>query len=254
MDTLSTTLDAVCLASQMILESGGETYRAEETVERMCQGLGIPRVDVLALPTGLMLTMTMEDDSTLSRIVRVRNRSTDLGRMDQCNDISRKVASGHMSAEEALQALREIRQFTPQRRFLLVGASALSAASFTVMLGGSWIDFIVSFFCGALVQLLMPPLQKMRVPVLISSMIAGALTTLMALTSTLLLPGVTIEPIISGAIMPLLPGLAVTNAMRDTMRGDLVSGGARAIEAILSVMMLAAGIGLMLSMWGGIRA
>ena len=254
MDTLSTTLDAVCLASQMILESGGETYRAEETVERMCQGLGIPRVDVLALPTGLMLTMTMEDDSTLSRIVRVHNRSTDLGRIDQCNDISRKVASGHMSAEEALKALRAIRQSTPQRRFLLVGASALSAASFTVMLGGSWIDFIVSFFCGALVQLLMPPLQKMRVPVLISSMIAGALTTLMALTSTLLLPGVTIEPIISGAIMPLLPGLAVTNAMRDTMRGDLVSGGARAIEAILSVMMLAAGIGLMLSMWGGIRA
>ena len=70
MDTLSTTLDAVCLASQMILESGGETYRAEETVERMCQGLGIPKVDVLALPTGLMLTMTLEDDSTLSRIVR----------------------------------------------------------------------------------------------------------------------------------------------------------------------------------------
>ena len=253
MDTLSTTLDAVCLASQMILESGGETYRAEETVERMCQGLGIPRVDVLALPTGLMLTMTMEDDSTLSRIVRVRNRSTDLERMDQCNDISRKVASGHMSAEEALKALQEIRRSTPQRRFLLVGASALSAASFTVMLGGGWIDFIVSFFCGALVQLLLPPLQKMRVPVLISSMIAGALTTLMALTSTLLLPDVTIEPIISGAIMPLLPGLAVTNAMRDTMRGDLVSGGARAIEAILSVMMLAAGIGLMLSMWGGIR-
>ena len=108
MDTLSTTLDAVCLASQMILESGGETYRAEETVERMCQGLGIPKVDVLALPTGLMLTLTLEDDSTFSRIVRVHNRSTDLGRMDQCNDISRKVASGRMDAEEALKALRVI--------------------------------------------------------------------------------------------------------------------------------------------------
>lgn len=253
MDALSATLDAVCLASQMILESGGETYRAEETVERMCQGLGIPKVDVLALPTGLMLTMTMGDGGTLSRIVRVHNRSTDLGRMDQCNDISRKVASGQMSAEEALAALRDIRRSVPQHRWLLVGASALSAASFTVMLGGRWIDFVVSFFCGALVQLLLPPLAKMRVPVLISSMIAGALTTLMALVSTLLLPGVTIEPVISGAIMPLLPGLAVTNAMRDTIRGDLVSGGARVIEAVLSVMMLAAGIGLMLSMWGGIK-
>ena len=254
METILTALDAVCLASQMILESGGETYRAEETVEKMCQGLGIPQADVLALPTGLMLTLTLDDGSNLSRIVRVHDRTVDLERIDQCNAVSRKVAAGKMSAEDALGQLRQIHKTRKDRRWLLVGASALSAASFTVMLGGSWTDFGVSFFCGALVQLVLPPLQKMRVPVLISSMIAGALTTLMALVSTLALPGVTIEPVISGAIMPLLPGLAVTNAMRDTIRGDLVSGGARVIEAILSVMMLAAGIGLMLSMWGGISA
>jgi len=253
MDTLATTLDAVCLASEMILESGGETYRAEDTVERMCQGLGIPKVDVLALPTGLMLTLTLEDDSSISRIVRVHSRSNDLGRMDQCNDISRRVASGQMSAEEALRALREIKRPRKEHRFLLIAASALSAASFTVMLGGSWLDFAVSFFCGALVQLVLPPLAQMRVPPVISSMFAGALTTLMALVGRMFFPAVTIEPVISGAIMPLLSGWAVTNAMRDTIRGDLVSGGARVIEAILSVMMLAAGIGLVLSAWGGIR-
>lgn len=254
MDALSTTLDAVSLASQIILENGGETYRAEETVERMCQGLGIPRVDVLALPTGLMLTVTLADDTTYSRIVRVHDRTTDLGRIDQCNAISRRVASGQLGAADALNALHRLKKPKKEKRLLLVGASALSAASFTVMLGGGWTDFIVSFFCGALVQLVIPPMRKMRMPPLISSMFAGALTTLMALAGRHLLPGVTVEPVISGAIMPLLPGLAVTNAMRDTMRGDLVSGGARVVEAILSVMMLAAGIGLVLSMWGGVKA
>ena len=251
MDSLSTTLDAVCLASQMILESGGETHRAEETVERMCQGLGIPRVDVLALPTGLMLTLAMSDDNSISRIVRVHNRSTDLGRIDQCNDISRKVAAGKLSAAEALAALKEIKHTKPEHRMLLIGASALSAGSFTVMLGGSWLDFIVSFFCGMAVQGVLPPLAKKQVPPLISSLIAGALTALMALIGVWVFEDVSVEPIVSGAIMPLLPGLAVTNAMRDTIRGDLVSGGARVIEAILSVMMLAAGIGLMLTMLGG---
>lgn len=251
MDAITTTLDAVCLASQMILESGGETYRAEETVERMCQGLRVPRVDVLALPTGLMLTLTTEDGATVSRLVRVRDRSTNLERIDQCNSVSRKVAAGEMTAREALDRLREIHQPQKDHRLMLIGASALSAGSFTVMLGGTWLDFIVSFFCGALVQLVMPPLSKMRVPTLLSSLLAGALTTLMALVGTLAVQDVHVEPIISGAIMPLLPGLATTNAMRDTMRGDLVSGGARIIEAILGVMMLAAGIGLMLSMWGG---
>lgn len=254
MDAITATLDAVCLASQTILESGGETYRAEETVERMCRGLQMPQVDVLALPTGLMLTLTTEDENTYTRIVRVHDRSTNLERIDQCNTISRQVAAGSMTAEEALRQLKAIRQPQKERRLLLIGASALSAASFTVMLGGAWQDFCVSFFCGALVQLVLPPLSKMRVPTLLSSMIAGALTTLMALVGALALADVNVEPVIAGAIMPLLPGLATTNAMRDTMRGDLVSGGARIIEAFLGVIMLAAGIGLMLTMWGGIKA
>ena len=252
MDTIATTLDAVCLASQIILESGGETYRAEETVERMCAGLGVPHVDVLALPTGLMLTVTGEDDSSTTRIVRVRNRAIDLERIDQCNCISRSVAAGRLSAGEALTRLQEIHRPKPEHRWLLIGASALSAGSFTVMLGGAWLDFIVSFFCGAMVQAIMPPLARRRVPTLLSSLLAGALTTLMALVGVLVLRDVKVEPIISGAIMPLLPGLATTNAIRDTMRGDLVSGGARIIEAMLCAVMLAAGIGLMLSMWGGI--
>ena len=104
MEAISVTLDAVCLASRIILESGGETYRAEETVERMCRGLHIPQVDVFALPTGLMLTLTLEDDSSLSRIVRVRNRGIDLKRLDDCNSVSRKVAEGRMT-EAILTAL-----------------------------------------------------------------------------------------------------------------------------------------------------
>ena len=181
MDSMTTTLDAVCLASQLILENGGETYRAEETVERMCQGLGVPRVDVLALPTGLMLTLTLDEDKTISRIVRVHSRSTDLNRIDECNDISRKVASGNMTAEDALKALQEIKRPQKQKRFIMIVASAVTAASFTLMLGGSWTDFGVSFFCGALVQWVLTPLSKMKAPPLISSMIAGALTTLLAL-------------------------------------------------------------------------
>lgn len=252
MDSITTTLDAVCLASQIILESGGETYRAEETVERMAQGLGIPRVDVLALPTGLMLTLTLKEDASISRLVRVHSRNTDLSRIDECNNVSRMVADGRMNAEEALKALTDIKRPRKEKRGAMIAASAVTAACFTVMLGGSWYDFAISFFCGALVQWVLTPLSRMRVPPLISSMIAGALTTLLALVGTLVLKEANVEPIIAGAIMPLLPGLATTNAMRDTIRGDLVSGGARLGEAILSVMMLAAGIGLTLSMWGGV--
>ena len=252
MEKITLVLDTVGLASQIILENGGETYRAEETVERMCKGLGVPKVDVLALPTGLMLTLTDDEGNNITRIVRVHSRSIHLKNIDLCNGISRQVAAGKMTAEEAMKALQEVKRERNERKWLLIGASALSAGGFAVMLGGAWIEFFVALFCGTAVEAIMLLMAKRSVPGMVSGLIAGALTTLAALAGSVIFPGLNIEPIISGSIMPLLPGLATTNGIRDTIRGDLVSGGARIIEAVLCAIMLAAGIGLVLSMWRGV--
>jgi len=251
MESITMVLDAVCLASRIILECGGETYRAEETVERMCRGLGIPKVDVLALPTGLMLTLATEEVNNITRIVRVHKRGIDLKRVDLCNGISRQVATGRMGAREALEALQAIAKPEKEKEWLLVGASALSAGGFSIMLGGQWIDFLIALFCGVAVQLSAAYMSKRRMPGLVSGLISGAITTLVALLGTVIFPGANVEPIISGSIMPLLPGLATTNSIRDTLRGDLVSGGARLVEAVLCAVMLAAGIGLTLAIWRG---
>nr|WP_243884954.1 threonine/serine exporter family protein [Lactiplantibacillus plantarum] len=44
--------------------------------------------------------------------------------------------------------------------------------------------------------------------------------------------------------MPLVPGVAITNAVRDTMTGNLLSGPARAVEAVLSACAIGVGIAL----------
>ncbi len=251
MGHLCVELEAACLAAQIILESGGETYRAEETAERMCIGLGVLHTDVMAFPTGLMLTVRTAQGDSESRIVRVRSRSINLARIDACNQISRKVAQKQMNAEDALAGLNELRTKYSTQQLFLIPAFALSAAFFSVMLGGAWQDFVVALVCGALTQSMMPFLQRRAVPGMLSGMLASFLTALIALIAAMLFPQVHPEAVISGAIMPLLPGIAMTNAVRDTMRGDLISGGARIIEAALISIMLAAGVGIMLAVWGG---
>ena len=57
------------------------------------------------------------------------------------------------------------------------------------------------------------------------------------LTSILPL-GQHLDPIIIGSIMPLVPGVAITNAIRDTIQGDLVAGNSRATEAFLIIFLL----------------
>lgn len=244
-------LDAVCLAARLVLENGGETYRAEETVEHMCRGFGMPKVDVLALPTGLTLTLAAGDGETAhTRLVRVRSRVTNLARLDACNTVSRQVAKGQLTPDAALAALRNIQKTPPPKALFSVLFGALSAAFFCVMLGGKLEDFIVALLCGLMIHGAMPLYNRCRIPAMLGGLLSGFLTAQAALLCNLIYP-IHLEPTISGAVLPLLSGLATTNAIRDTIKGDLVSGSARITEAVLTAVLLAVGICIALSMWGG---
>ena len=69
------------------------------------------------------------------------------------------------------------------------------------------------------------------------------------------LPYGDVNAVIAGGIMPLLSGLLMTTAMRDTMYGDLISGVTRAVEALLLAVAVALGVYVGLtavSMMGGV--
>ena len=50
--------------------------------------------------------------------------------------------------------------------------------------------------------------------------------------------------IIIASIMPLVPGVAITNAVYDTLHGDYISGAARMLEAFVTAAAIAIGVGL----------
>ena len=60
------------------------------------------------------------------------------------------------------------------------------------------------------------------------------------------------EAVIIACIMPLVPGVAITNAVRDTLNGDYVSGAARALEAFIKALAIALGVGSSLLLLGGV--
>ena len=60
------------------------------------------------------------------------------------------------------------------------------------------------------------------------------------------------DAIMIACIMPLVPGVAITNAVRDTLNGDYVSGAARALEAFIKALAIALGVGIGLMLLGGI--
>jgi uncharacterized membrane protein YjjP (DUF1212 family) len=239
----NTLLKVIKLSAQIILENGGETYRAEETIKYICKSYGVKEVDAIATPTGFYLTISINGEDNNTIVKRIRKRSINLQKINDVNNISRQISSHSTTLDDALAQLEDmVNNRAVQYKYSFV-YSGISSAFFTVLFGGGIFEFIIALMTGLLVSLISKSFEDLHSYQFFSSIISGAVIAFIAIVVTTLSKTGNYNYIIVGGIMPLLPGLAMTNAIRDTIRGDLISGIARATEALLVASSLAAGAG-----------
>lgn len=228
------------LAARLMLESGGETYRAEETANHIAHCFGLS-TDIIAFPTGLTMTLTGENDVS-SVIARVDRTATNLTKLEQVNAVSRALCSGRMTLDEAYRELERIQHEKSENVPLTILFAAGGAAFFALMFGGGWFEFAVSGVAAAVIQLVLSYAPD-QAGMPISSLFAGFLASVIALLLNLAFGPGDVNMTIVSTLMPFLPGLALTNAIRDSMRGDLLSSGARLGQALTRAVVLAGGAG-----------
>ena len=228
------TIKPLQLAGRIIMENGGETYRVEETVTRMGRAFGLKNVESFAVPSGVLVSCEKEDGTHETAVLRVHRRGTNLRRVDAVNQISRRAEAGEITPEEALRALEKIEHSLSFRPWQLCVAAAVSSGGFAVMFGGGVADFFVGVATAGLVQALTCLLGRYRLEGMVSTLVGSFFTTLLPLLLYHFTHVGTVDACVAGALMPLLPGLAMTNAVQDTMRGDIVSGVAHGMNAILT--------------------
>lgn len=241
----------VKLIALIMLENGAETYRVEDTIVRVCHSFGFRDVEAIVIPTGVFITISRDEhiDTQYTIVKRVKRRSVDLSKINSANNISRLIAEEKISVDQAITELKDIMLSSPRKKLIPITAAGLSAGFFTLLFGGTIFDFSIAVLCGAVVQFLAYLFSKEDMFHFIISLIGGIVTAFIAICATQIFKYGNIELIISGAIMPLLPGLAMTNAIRDSMRGDLVSGVTRGTEAIIVAIALAIGVMIILKSW-----
>ena len=239
------------LAGKLIMENGGETYRVEETITRMGRSFGLTDVESFAVPSGIFISYRKSDGTTETAVQRVRRGATNLTRVDNVNTVSRQVESEHLSCEDALRRLEEIARSKPAiSSTLLTTAVTLSTGGWAVVFGGGWQDFFIGSGVGLVVQLINLLLDRFRLKSLVTTLINSFLAALLTMLFHHWTGLGTVEAIVAGALMPMLPGVAMTNAVQDAMRGDMVSAMSHAINAILTAVLIAGGALVASSLFG----
>lgn len=235
------------LAGQIMINSGAETHRVEDMATRMLKTTGFVHAEAFVLPTGIMLTLSDEKEETLSANRRVLPGANNFHRICSANNISRAFCDGKITLEEAKARLEKIQNEDLYPVWLKLLGTMLACGAFTVLFGGTMTEAAVAVICGLLVALINYFLRKPIGRDFICDALSAFTLSATSITVTYLfsLGGISLhaEYIIVGGIMPLVPGVAITNAIRDVLQGDYLSSCARIVEALMKAASVAIGVG-----------
>ncbi len=246
---------------RIILQSGGTTNRVEKMMLKVCKGLGYPNTESFVTPTGIFISVNDAEGSISTSIKRIENRRIDLGkitrvsRLVSCLEEKQNCPEGKAvmdvnSFRKELNAIDREEAWPGWLRNLCGGATS---GFFCLLFGGAWMEFAIAVLIGIIVSYGMKLLSRLAFNNFLLNAIAAALIVCIAKSMDYYIPYIRLDNIIIGGIMLLVPGLSITNAIRDTMSGDLVSGTARGVEALFITVGIVAGSGTMLklfSLWG----
>lgn len=236
-------------AGELLLKSGAEIYRVEDTTQRICAAYGA-RANAFALPTGIFVTVE-SGGQAVTLTLRVVERETNFARISQVNEFSRALSRRRLTYEDAMAKLDAIALERLYPAWMSMLASGLISGVFALIFDGGPAEGAVAVFIGvvvfAFIRLLRPLLGNILLEYFISGIAAGA----MLIAFARLLPAMNTYSVVVGSVMMQLPGVSITNAIRDGMQGDILSGLARFVESALLIGALACGLALVMH-WGGV--
>ena len=229
---------------EMLLTSGAEVGRVEDTIRRICMAYGAKRVDVFSITSSIVTTMYGEDFGICTQTRRVAGMSNDLNKLDELNCLSRKICEEKPSPEQIKKELERIEN-GPQYSFeIQVLIYALISGSFSVFFGGDLQDMFASALIDVILKFLESIVKKSSANTLLTALIcsiAGGFLAALAVKTGL---GHHADMISIGNVMLLIPGIAFTNSLRDMFSGDTITGLIRFMESILLAMIIALGFAL----------
>lgn len=237
-------IDVVLIAGRILLESGAETYRVEDTMNRIAASFGLDDTYSFVTSTAIIFSL---NNRTNTRLIRIRERTTDLEKIALTNSLSRKIANKELDIDEAKTELIHLHhaslQFSSISKFF---AAAIACGFFLFMFGGVMQDFIFAIIAGAGAFLTFDFVQRFIQIKFFSEFISATVVITLAVGATKLGWAQDANIITIAGVMPLVPGILITNAIRDLMAGELLAGMSRGVEAALTAFAIGAGVALVL--------
>ncbi len=221
--------------------SGAETFRIEETMKRILDAYGTD-CQAFAIPNCIMVSLEADNGKPLMLMRRIGFHGSDLDAVERLNALSRRICAETPDVSTAMQWLEETR--AARRRYPLPVCYLghfLAAAGFCPVFGGTLRDSLWAGLMGLIICFVNRRTDRYEVNPFFSTIAAAFLMAIPAYLAAALGLVDHADSVIIGALMILVPGLLITNSMRDIIYGDTNSGVNRIVQVLLSALAIAMG-------------
>lgn len=227
-------------SGKILLENGAETYRIEDTMSRIASSYGIENAQVFVTPTVIIFSM---NDYALTQTVRIEERANNLEKVDSINNLSRRITAG-LPLKKGITQLETIHESRVFPFWMVVLSGGIIGIMFLYLFEGVPIDLPAAFIGGAGGVFIMEGILRYTKLKFFTEFFAALFIGIVGLIYVDYGSGMMLDTIVIASVMPLVPGVLITNAIREMIRGHLLAGMVKGAEAALTAIAIGAGVGL----------
>jgi uncharacterized membrane protein YjjP (DUF1212 family) len=245
-------LEIALSTGKMLMSNGAETYRVEETIERICSSYNL-ECECIATAKGVFVSVVDINNEKVTSLKKIRVTRVDLYRIELINSFSRSIKNNPICYEEAKKTLKDIED-APYFSFpVRIMAASMTSFIYSLFFNGTIYEAIISAVISMGIYFMIEKISKVGFFQFFEFFFSGFIIGSASLIAENLLPFVNKGNIITGAIMILIPGVALTNGIKDIIYGQFTAGMSKFGEAMLIIIAVGAGIGTALTLGIGVK-
>lgn len=224
---------AVSLANKL-QACGAETYRVEETINRIVNAYGVERVDAFVIPSSVMASLETDEGQILTKIRRLKGGETLLDGIERYSALCRRICIEKPDMRTAHNWLRETEKSVCHYNvFIYYLATFLIGFGFGIFFGGGILESLAAGACGLAIGASTRFMGRLNANTFFTSFVCSFILGVLANLLTYIGVGKNADIVTIGAIMLLVPGFLFTNSLRDVIYGDTMSGLNRLVQVLI---------------------
>jgi uncharacterized membrane protein YjjP (DUF1212 family) len=244
--SLKTRIGFVVELSRRLHEYGTSAPRLEDVINLVSARLGLV-CNVLSTPTSIVMSFSdpthADGLAEITQVVRVSPGDVNLELLCQVDEIADQVIDGRLDLEAGRARLKEFGEArrSPQYRAWVVASYGVSAGSIAVILHTGWPGVAVASLVGLVIGLIYHVAAARPNIAAAADVLSALLATLIATAIATYVTPLALRSVVIASLIVLMPGMTLTTAVRELSSQHLISGTARMMGAVATLLKLAFG-------------